>query len=133
MVQYFNINSLQRAPAAFNTEKLALLNQHYIKTLDKNLTAQALAHQLKIKNIAFEQGPLLTEMVSLLAERSKTLAEMADSCRCFFQAVTEYDQQALAKHLTPEIIPVILQVRQQLTVLKSWQIEAIHQVIYSIK
>lgn len=131
MIQYFDVHALQRAPAAFNPEKLAWLNQHYLKTLDQNITARALAHQLHQRGIDFKAGPLLTDIVTLFAERVKTLAEMAENCRYFFQAV-EYNQDAVEKHITAEIIPVLTEVRDRLQALPEWSATAIHQVIKDV-
>ena len=128
MIQYFDARSLQRSPAAFNPEKLAWLNQHYLKTLDKTITARALAHQLEKKGVDFQRGPALTDIVAMFAERAKTLVEMADSCRYFFGDV-KYDPQATQKHLTPEIIPVLLEMRDRFRALPDWEPAAIHQLI----
>ena len=131
MIEYFDVHSLQRAPAAFNPEKLAWLNQHYLKTLDKAVIATALARELQKQKIDFQYGPPLTEMVSLFAERSKTVVEMAENSRYFFQEV-EYNRQAIEKFITPEIIPVLEALKSQLETLDHWEIEKIHQKIKEI-
>lgn len=134
MMQNFDVHSLQRAPAAFNSEKLAWLNQHYLKTLDKSITAHALAHQLEKKGIDLRQGPALTDIVTLFAERSKTLVEMADNCRYFFQNAEQiqYDPQVVAKHLTAEIMPALTEVYERLRALEPWEVVSIHQVIKDV-
>lgn len=134
MIQHFDVHSLQRAPAAFNPEKLAWLNQHYLKTLDKSITAKALAHQLEKKGVDFRHGPALTDIVAMFAERAKTLVEMADSCRYFFQDAQDiqYDEQAVAKHLTADILPVLTEIGERLRVLEPWDAVGIHQVIKDI-
>lgn len=131
MIQLFDVHSLQRAPAAFNPEKLAWLNQHYLKTLDKTIIAHALAHQLQKLGVDFQYGPPLTDIVALFAERAKTLVEMAENCRYFFQEVN-YNPQAVEKHITAEVIPVLTEVRNRLQALPDWNAAAIHQVIKDI-
>ncbi len=84
MIKYFDIHSLQRSPAAFNPEKLAWLNQHYIKTLDKTIVAHALMHQLKKRNIDFIHGPPITEIVTMFAERAKTVSRNGRQFSLFF-------------------------------------------------
>ncbi len=134
MIQYFDVHSLQRSPAAFNPEKLAWLNQHYLKTLDKTITARALAHQLEKKHIDFRHGPGLPEIVSMFAERAKTVVEMADNCRYFFQDADQiqYDESAVAKHLTPEVVAALTEVYTRLTVLEPWEAAGIHQTIKAV-
>lgn len=131
LIQYFDVHSLQRSPAAFNPEKLAWLNQHYLKTSDKSVTARALAHQLEKKGIDFRKGPALTDIISLFAERAKTLVEMADNCRYFFQR-PEYDRKILEKHLTPEIMPVLSELRDRFQALSDWNAVAIHEIITAV-
>lgn len=134
MIRYFDVHALQRAPAAFNPEKLAWLNQHYLKTLDRTHTAKALAHQLEKRGVDLRFGPPLTEVVTLFAERSHTLVEMADNCRTFFQDAKDiqYDEAAVAKHLPAEIRPVLQEVYRGLETLGVWNTEGIHEVIKKI-
>lgn len=132
MIKLFDIHSLQRSPAAFNSEKLAWLNQYYLKTLDKSITAHALEYQLHKRGVDFHRGPVLTDVVSMYAERAKTLAEMADNCRYFFEPLKDYDPQAASKHLTAEIEPVLLVVMEKLRELPNWEAAAIHQVIKDV-
>ena len=134
MIQYFNVRSLQRSPAAFNPEKLAWLNQHYMKNLDKTITAKALAHQLEKRGVGFSRGPALTDVVSLFAERSQTVAAMADSCRYFFQDASDiqYDEASVAKHLGADVRPLLQEVYHGLDTLGVWNTEGIHEVIKKI-
>ena len=46
MIQLFELESVNRAPSAFNTDKLRWLNQHYIKTTDPLRVAHLLGHHL---------------------------------------------------------------------------------------
>ena len=43
LVQLFDLDSCNRAPSAFNTDKLIWLNQHYMKTLSPDYVAKHLA------------------------------------------------------------------------------------------
>ncbi len=131
MIQLFDARSIQKSPAAFNFEKLAWLNQHYLKTLDKTVIAPALAHQLHKREIKFTQGPDLTDVIGMYAERAKTLAEMAENSRYFFQDV-QFNPVAYEKHLNADALPLLAEVRECLRTLSDWSIEQIHQVIKTI-
>lgn len=128
MIKLFDVRSLQKAPAAFNPEKLAWLNQHYLKTLDKTLIAPALAQQLHKRKIDFAHGPNLTDILNLYAERAKTLEEIAENSRYFFQNV-QYNPSALEKHLAQEIIPALKELHEVLRNLPQWDMAQIHQAI----
>ena len=131
MVALFDIPAINRAPAAFNTEKLLWLNQHYIKTSDPQHVASELAWQMDRLGIDTREGPALTDLIAAQAERSKTLREMAEKSSYFYQEV-QYHEEAVNQHLTAEAIPVLIAMRDGLTGLEQWHKEAIHQVIVAV-
>src|SRR6266702_3920898 len=51
LINLFDIKGINRAPAAFNFEKLLWLNQHYIKTSDPERVAKELAWHMQRLNI----------------------------------------------------------------------------------
>ncbi len=132
MIKYFDVYNIQRSPAAFNPEKLAWLNQQYLKVLDKNILAPAFSEQLKKRDLDYIHGPSLAEIIGLQAERCKTLAEMAENSRYFFQSEIVYEQTAFAKFLTPDILPLIQKIREKLLAMTTWAIDEIHQLIKEI-
>lgn len=132
IIKYFDIKDVHKSPAAYNPEKLLWLNQHYIKTSDLSYVAQQLAEQFKILNIDINQGPPLTETVKIQAERAKTLKEMAEKSRFFYEDVKDYDHEAATKNLTPDVLPILQQVRDALQNLSGWNAQAIHNLIKQI-
>jgi glutamyl-tRNA synthetase len=129
MITLFNIENVHRSPAAYNPEKLLWLNQHYIKTDSVDAVANALAWQFEKLNINTDQGPALASIIAVQAERAKTLKEMAEKSRFFYEAVTEYEQLVAAKNLTAATLPALQQVHQSLQQLTEWTATAIHGVI----
>lgn len=134
MIHYFDTHHLQRSPAALNPEKLAWLNQHYTKTLDKKTVAHALAAHIEKQGLQLDKGPVLTDVVTLFAERAKTLAEMASAARFFYLKTEEivYDDQAIRHHFNSEVTSAMLDVVAQFRSLKTWEANEIHQVIRDI-
>ncbi len=128
LIKLFDIKGINKAPAAFNPEKLLWLNQHYMKTSSPEHVAKELAWHMQRLNIDVTQGPPLTEIVKVQAERVKTLAEMAEKSRYFYGDV-QYNPEAVSKHLTAEIAPALRAIEQALENLSDWSKEAIHQVI----
>lgn len=128
LVQLFDIKGINKAPAAFNLEKLIWLNQHYIKTGDPEHVAKELAWHMQRLNIDVTQGPPLTEMVKAQAERAKTLIEMAEKSRYFYGEV-QYNPDAVKKHLTADIVPALKAIEGGLARLADWSKESIHQVV----
>jgi glutamyl-tRNA synthetase len=131
MISFFEIYDINKAPAAFNPEKLLWLNHHYIKTSDPEHVAKELAWHMKQLNIDVTQGPALSEIVKIQAERAKTLREMAEKSRYFFGDVS-YNPDAVKQHITNEVIPALLKIRDALSQLPAWNKEAIHSVMVSV-
>src|SRR3989338_6728171 len=88
LVEYFEIKDINRAPAAFNVDKLLWLNQHYLKTSDVTYVAEQLAWHMLHLGIDTREGPLLSEIVAVQRERTKTLREMAERSRYFYEAIS---------------------------------------------
>lgn len=56
--------------------------------------ATHLQWHIEQENIDTRNGPQLAELVKLLGERCKTLKEMAQSCRYFYEDFAEFDADA---------------------------------------
>ncbi|MBL4852529.1 MAG: glutamate--tRNA ligase, partial [Gammaproteobacteria bacterium] len=84
MVELFDLTSVSKSAAAFNTSKLQWFNQHYIKAGDLDDTAERLAFHFKQQGIDTSAGPALIDLVAAQRERAKTLLEMAENSRFFF-------------------------------------------------
>ena len=129
MIQLFKLSDINKAASAFYTEKLNWLNQHYMKTLPAAEVAEALAWHFSQMGIDTSHGPALETIVTLQAERVKTLKEMANISRYFYEDVTEFDEAAAKKHLRPVAGAALQTVRDKLAALSSWDAESVQQAI----
>lgn len=132
MIQYFDIQAVNRSSAAFNYEKLYWLNQHYQKSLPPEEVIPQLKWLFKEKNLDWHQGPSLTELLAVQGERCKTLAEIVDKSGCFYTEMIDesaIDQVAYNKFLKPELFPVLEHIQRHLTKLSLWDASTIHTVI----
>jgi len=128
MIELFNLDSISKSPAAFNTEKLLWLNQHYLKTENVEHLIEPLVEQLKAAGLDVENGPRLSEVIDALKERAKTLKEMAEMSHYFFKDEIEYDEKAASKNLKAAAVePLKLALEQFKTC--PWEKEALHDVI----
>lgn len=127
LVKYFEITDINRAPAAFNPEKLLWLNHHYIKNGNPDDVAKELVWHMERLGIDTSHGPALVDVIKAQAERAKTLVEMAERSRYFYQDVVLNDEAKA--YFTADILPVLASFREQLASLGDWSKEAIHAVI----
>ncbi len=132
MVQLFNVSSISKSAAAVNPEKLLWLNQHYLKTADVTRLAELLMPHFKSLGIDPSRGPDLKSVIALQVDRCKTLKEMAEKSRYFYEEINGYEPDLLSKHLSSDILPALNEVIQRFTALSDWQKESIHQVIFDV-
>jgi glutamyl-tRNA synthetase len=107
LIQLFDIDRLSASPSTFDTAKLKWLNHHYIKTSSPEHIARHLSWHLAQRSIEPTSGPAITDVIGLLAERSETLVDMADSCGYFYAAPSGYEPASAEKHLTAAALPVL--------------------------
>ena len=129
LIELFDLSACNRAPSAFNTDKLIWLNQHYIKTLPATEVAEHLQWHLAEQKLDISNGPELAAVVSAQAERVKTLKELVEVSRYFYEDFAEFDADAAKKHLRPVALEPLQAVAANLQALDSWTQADIHQVI----
>jgi glutamyl-tRNA synthetase len=129
LVQLFDLENCNRAASAFNTDKLIWLNQHYMKTLPPEQVARQLEWHLAAQQLDITNGPALTVLVQAQAERVKTLKELVEVSRYFYEDFSEFDAEAAKKHLRPVALEPLQAVQANLAALADWSQQAIHQVI----
>lgn len=129
MIEYFNLDTISRGAAAFNTEKLLWLNQQYLKTDNRQDSAIELDWQMQHLHIDHQHGPALADIIAVQAERCKTLAEMAERSRYFYEDFAAFDEKAAQANLTSESLPVLQHVLAQFKAIDDWQEAAIHQAV----
>ena len=123
------MSACKRAPSAFNTDKLIWLNQHYIKTLPAEQVAEHLAWHLAEQKLNTENGPAITEVISVQAERVKTLKELIEVSRYFYEDFTDFEENAAKKHLRVVAAEPLALVQAKLAELTTWDAANIHHTI----
>lgn len=129
MKEFFTLEAINKSASAFNTEKLQWLNHHYINHMPAEEVAVHLAWHVEQLGLETRNGPELKDIVKLLGERCKTLKEMAESCRYFYEDFSEFDADAAKKHLRPVARQPLETVRTKLAAITVWTPENVHDAI----
>ena len=125
--QWFDLDHITPSAAQFNTEKLNWLNAHYIRQTDAEHLAADIRQRLQERGVVVSEHPELQSVIALYRERAQTLNELADAIAYFYHKPV-IDVAARNKHLTPDILPVLKALAEQLTAI-DWTAEQIHAVI----
>ncbi|MGY4676364.1 glutamate--tRNA ligase [Pasteurella sp. P03HT] len=129
MINLFELESVSKSASAFNTEKLLWLNHHYMRELPAEYVAKHLTWHYQHQGIDTSNGPALEDIVKMLAERCKTLKEMAAASRYFFEEFDSFDEAAVKKHFKAAAVEPLEKVKEKLTALESWDLHSTHQAI----
>ena len=134
MIDQFDLGRVSRGVSSFNYDKLYWLNQHYQKSDSPEQVAAALAWHFEQQGIDIQQGPALSSLVPLMAERCKTLQEMCDKSQYFFQDTIELDPDAVKKHLRPVVLEPLKSLMSHLQNIEpaAWQADLLQQCINDV-
>ena len=129
MVRLFDIADVNKSASVFDVAKLTWLNQQHMMRAPAVSLVPALRWHLHRDGIAAEDDAQLERIVLSQRERAKTMREMAVNSAFFFRAPTAYDEKAVRKHVTPEILALVDEACSRLAELQSWSASAIHELI----
>jgi glutamyl-tRNA synthetase len=103
---WFNLDHLTASAAQFNNEKLAWLNNHYIKQADNERLAQLAQPKMEREGAQFDGAPALPAVLALMKERANTVNELADAAMLFYRE-PKPDAALLGQHLTAAVRPAL--------------------------
>ena len=132
MIEKFDIKDINKSSSNFSIEKLQWMNQQYLMSLDPVRVAEQLAFYMMEHGIKIETGPALVEIVLLLRERSKTLVEMVESSRFFYESVEEYDAKSVKKHIKEGTSSILVSIREKLANLEEWYADNLHHIVQEV-
>ncbi len=105
MIAKFSLDRVAKTAAIYDERKLAWMNGHYLRAMtDERLSEAAMPFLIRaglIPESADEQTrEYVRRVVSLLKERIRTLGELAETARYFFDANFDYDPKGVRKHFS---------------------------------
>ena len=84
LVEWFDLGHVSRSPAQFNPEKLAWINQQYIKAASDEQLAALVEPELRQRGAQPGGGPALASVIKLVKERASTVLQLADEAMLFY-------------------------------------------------
>jgi glutamyl-tRNA synthetase len=129
MIRLFDIADVNKSASAFDVEKLSWLNQQHMMRAPAARIVPVLRWHLNREGIEVSDEAQLEQIVLSQRERAKTLREMALNSVFFFRAPAAYDDKAVRKHVTAEILALLVEASDELGQLANWSAPAIHGII----
>src|SRR5262245_3755401 len=120
LVEWFDLEHVSRSPAQFNGEKLAWLNQQYLKAASPERLAELVAPRIAADGGNVPGGPPLVAVVKLLQERAQTLNELGERAMMFYGDVAP-KPELLAEHVTEAVKPALHSLAERFATVEPWE------------
>ena len=116
-IEIFDEKRLSKSPALFDQQKLAWMNNQYIKSIDvERLTELALPHLVKAgklpETLSAQQQKWVRDLMALYQEKMSYGAEIVGLSEVIFNETLEFDEEAkevLAGEQVPEVMNAFLE------------------------
>ncbi len=131
MVKLFELKELNKTAAVFDVAKLDWLNAHYLRHLDDERLLILMGRYWDAKELpwATHSPNWLKSLNRALVERSRTLLELAEHARCFFDVDIAYDPDAVAKFLDTPQRSLLNELAEELRAVSTWDEALLEQCI----
>ena len=136
MIEKFTLDRINKAPAAFDPEKLLWLNSHYLKHADVKRVADLLVPFLRRQGLLAARGQpdqtWLERLVKAFRERSRTLLEMAQHAAPYCQDSIAVNSEAATKFLTAALKPAFTKLITALDQVPSFEHDELERAFKSV-
>jgi glutamyl-tRNA synthetase len=130
LIEWFDLPHISKSPARFDPEKLAWLNQQYLKEADDARLAELAKPFLKAAGCDVAHGPPVAAVAALLKERVNTVEEFADAAVYFFRRI-EPPAELKQQHYSAAIKPALIDLQQRLAAVE-WNRAKINEAIKAV-
>lgn len=138
LIQQFQASRLSKSPAVFNTEKLAWVNNHYLKMLSEEEVVKLVLPFLQKagllpKELSEEQHQWATQLILLYQERLHYGAEIVEQTALFFKEQLTYSEEAKAVLREEQVLEVAQALITQLKQAEEYTAETIKAAIKAVQ
>jgi glutamyl-tRNA synthetase len=130
MTRLFDLKDVNAKASRLDPAKLGWLNQQYLKSDDPAEVGKHLDWHLRSEGYDLANGPAAADIVIALRDRVQTLKDMAARARVWFEPLTQYDDAAVAKHLTEAARAPLADARERLAKLGAWSAESVAAALH---
>lgn len=120
MRDLFSLEAVNRSGSVFDNKKLEWVNQQYFQSATAEHLGSALQPYMDDIGVSTDSGAALSLVADLLRDRAKTLVEMAESARYFYEAPTGFDEKAARKQFKNATEAILGEALIRLAELTEW-------------
>ncbi|WP_223789306.1 glutamate--tRNA ligase [Marinicella meishanensis] len=132
MIELFDLSGVNRAPSAFNTEKLNWINQQYLQQADSLRLVGLVERRLQHLGVNLPTTVNTAAVVELFKDRAQTINELVDMGLFLYQPLNGYDDKAEAKAFKESAIEALQAVIAACQAVADWAQADLHQLIADV-
>src|SRR5499426_2583603 len=130
LVELFDVKNVSTSAAVFDVTKLEWLSQHYLKTMDGGRLAELATPFIRAAGLTPPDDPArFIGMLDTLRERAKTLVELVEQGRFYFERPSAYEPKGAQKLLTAEGARRLALMIERLAAEPDFTVPAIERVV----
>lgn len=138
LISIFDANRLSRSPAVFDTNKLAHLNNHYIKNTDPaRIASLAIPHLQRADRLPSELSPdqqaWAGALVALYQEQMTAASDIVELSEMFFRSEPSLDEEGAAVLAEPQVPSVLAAFLTKVEGLADFSVENIGAAIKEVQ
>lgn len=138
LISIFDANRLSRSPAVFDTNKLAHLNNHYIKNADPaRIASLAIPHLQRADRLPSELSPdqqaWAGALVALYQEQMTAASDIVELSEMFFRSEPSLDEEGAAVLAEPQVPSVLAAFLTKVEGLADFSVENIGAAIKEVQ
>ncbi|MEB3196163.1 MAG: glutamate--tRNA ligase [Candidatus Sericytochromatia bacterium] len=134
MIAAFSLEGLNKSAAVFDFAKLEAMNAHYIQhtTPERLLPDMIRRWEQAGLPVASKSEAERCSIIRSLQVRSRTLVQMLEGSRPFFDLPLEFEAEAVAKHLDAPGLTALRSLRDTLAALSEWEESNLEAVVKAL-
>jgi glutamyl-tRNA synthetase len=132
LIEKFSLEHIGKSAGVFDMDKLLSLNADHIKATAPRALTPHLLPFLKARDYDAEEGHYLDQVILTLNARSKTLDEMAEAARFYYEDIISYDPVAADKFMKSEALEPLTLLVQRMEALSEFTVAGLETVFLSV-
>ena len=138
LIEWFDLKSINKAPARLDIEKLQHINGHYIRNTDTSALMTEISALIERddfgQDLTFDKQLIdfetLKQSLPFLSERSKTLVELLNAAGYLFQSIPLTFEAKATKTLAKDQVPeILIGLKNELENCQNWEKDEIERLL----
>ena len=132
LIEYFDLDQVSPSSSEFDEDKLAWVNQQWMKRLDNETLAGRWVPFLEEAGYEVEVDDRLVGIVEAMHQRAETLVEMTENSSYFFVEDLERNADDVEEWLTPDLAEMVAALIDRLEGLEEWAHDPIEEAVRGV-